>query len=68
MSNVTKVGFDFDEVKKQVTKDLLDDRIKKAKSKYKTKLESVERARQILRNEERELSALEQELSEGVGL
>lgn len=65
---MSDIGFDFKEVKKQVNKELNEDRIKKATVKYKAKLESVERARQILRNEERELEALEQELSEGVGL
>lgn len=65
---MSDIGFDFKDVKKEVTKELTADRVKKAKTKYKAKLESVERARQVLRNEERELAALEQELSEGVGL
>ena len=64
---MSDIGFDFKDVKKAVQADLNKERIDKAKVKYKAQLTKVEQAKQILRNEERALEALEHELSEGVG-
>lgn len=65
VSNIS--GIDFDDIKKTAKEELLEDRTKEVKKKYKAKLREVETASQVLRNTERELKDLEHELSQGVG-
>lgn len=51
-------------VRKEAEKEIREERLKKAKATYKKKLEDIAKARQVLRNLERELEMLELELKD----
>lgn len=51
-------------VRKEAEKEIREECLKKAKATYKKKLEDISKAKQVLRNLERELEMLEMELKD----
>lgn len=60
------IGIDFKQVRKEATQQLQEERIQEATKKFKAKIKEVEAARTVLRNLERELDVLEDELQAGL--
>lgn len=66
MEHTADIGINFGKVREEAEKEMREERMKEAKTKFKTKLKEVQNARIVLKNAERELAELEHELSEGL--